>query len=271
MLAKAAARGADALILDMEDAVAPSAKLDARATIRSQLDRFEPEGPEIWIRVNNQPELMDEDLAVAANPIVAGVFLPKVNRADEVERSLTVLAARPDIQIDAMIETGRGLLNAASIAAAPHVRHITLGLADMGADLNVAADPDDTVWGPVRMHVVVASAAAEIDPPVAPVSPNLTDLDGYRRGCESWAADGFGGRQVIHPAQVPIVNETFSPSPDEVAEARRLLDRFDTALAEGRGAIRDEDGTMIDEAFVRRARRIVDIADRDETGPSRAP
>ena len=113
------------------------------------------------------------------------------------------------------------------------------------------------------MQMVVVSGAVGIEPPIAPVSPNFTDLHRFRSATERWAAHGYGGRQVIHPAQVPIVNEAFSPSPEEIAAARRIVDLFDAALAEGRGAIRDDDGTMIDEAFVRRARRIAGLGRHD--------
>ena len=259
MLAKAAGRGADALILDMEDAVAPSAKLEARATIRRQLDELAPSGLEIWIRVNNDPGLLTEDLDVATHPVVHGVFLPKVNSAEDVERALEVVA-RTDLAIDPMIETGRAVLDAEHIASAPNVTHVTLGLADLGADLHVSASPDDPAWASIRMQMVVVSSAVGIEPPLAPVSPNFNALDSFGAGCRAWANAGYGGRQVIHPAQVAIVNDVFSPSATEIDEAHRVVKRFDAALADGQGAIRDDDGTMLDEAFVRRARRILDIA-----------
>jgi len=263
MIAKAATRGADALILDMEDAVAPAAKLDARATIAAHLDEFGAGGPEVWIRVNNLPDLCEGDLAVAAHPVVQGVFLPKIQTAGEVERAAAILdkAGRAGVPLDAMIETGRAVLEAEAIATAPNVVHLTLGLADLSADLHVNGAPDDPVWAPIRLQVVIVSAATGLDPPIAPVSPNFTDLGAFAAGCSTWADAGYGGRQAIHPAQVQTINSAFNPSDEELAEARRLLALFDAALADGRGAIRDRDSNMLDEAFVRRARRIVALAD----------
>jgi citrate lyase subunit beta/citryl-CoA lyase len=255
MLQKAATRGADALILDMEDAVAPAAKLLARSTITEHLDWFEVDGPEIWIRVNNVPELLDGDLAVARHPVVRGVFIPKVNTAAEVKQAIERIGRR--VSIDAMIETGRAVLDIRDIASVPGVAHLTLGLADLGADLLVDADPDDPLWGPVRMQVVLASAAAGIESPIAPVSPNFQDIDVFSQRCEAWARAGYGGRQLIHPAQVTPANAAFAPTPEQVTEARRVLAKFEEALATGSGAIRDDDGTMLDEAFVRRARQIL--------------
>ena len=255
MLQKAAARGADALILDMEDAVAPAAKLEARATIIEHLDAFDQDGPAIWIRVNNVPDLLDGDLAVAKNPKVDGVFIPKIDTAAEVERAIETIG-RP-VAIDAMIETGRAVLDARQIASVEGVAHLTLGMADLGADLLMDAAPDDPLWAPVRMQVVLASAAAGIEQPIAPVSPNFQDLDLFSRRCDEWARAGYGGRQLIHPAQVEPANAAFSPTDAQIAEARRVLARFEDALAAGTGAVRDDDGTMLDEAFVRRARQIL--------------
>jgi citrate lyase subunit beta/citryl-CoA lyase len=110
----------------------------------------------------------------------------------------------------------------------------------------------------VRMQIVLASAAAGLEPPIGPVSTDFTDLDALRESTWTLKRMGFGARAAIHPAQVGVINEMFTPTSEEVEEARRLLARFE---AGGRGATTDDDGRMIDEAFVRSARRILSIAD----------
>lgn len=265
MLTKAPSRGADALIIDLEDAVAPSAKVAARGVVRSHLDELGASGNPVWLRVNNTPDLLEGDLALAEHEAVSGIVLPKVDDPAEpvaVGRELERLG-RPGLPVDAMIETGRALLAAEAIAAVPGVVRLTLGLGDLGADLAVDAGPDDELWAPIRLQIVVVSAAHELERPIAPVSPNFRDLELYEATSRRWATAGYGGRQAIHPSQVPVLNEVFGPSPAAVAEARRIVELFDRALADGTGAIIDTDGTMIDEAFVRRARAILDVA-RDQ-------
>jgi citrate lyase subunit beta/citryl-CoA lyase len=274
MLAKAPARGADALIIDLEDAVAPSVKSHARDTTASWLGTLEPPHPDIWVRVNHPGDLFELDLQAVVGPQVSGLMVPKVSTAGELARAANLIDDAEianrlpggSIRLLPIIETAAGLLRIADLGASRRVSQLMIGELDLSAELGI--DPHNSAaLAPLRMQVVVASAALGLDPPLGPVSPDFRDLDGLRRETTVLAGLGFGSRPAIHPAQVPIFNQVFSPSPEAVGEARRLIALYETALADGRGAATDADGRMVDEAVVRVARRTLERA-RPEQGRS---
>ncbi|MGZ8755492.1 MAG: HpcH/HpaI aldolase/citrate lyase family protein, partial [Acidimicrobiia bacterium] len=115
---------------------------------------------------------------------------------------------------------------------------------------------------PLRMQLVVASAAAGSEPPLGPVSTNYRDLESLRDETRRLVRLGFGGRPAIHPAQVPVFNEVFIPSQADVHRAQRLVDLYESAISQGRGAVTDEEGRMVDEAVVKIARRVIESARR---------
>ncbi len=143
------------------------------------------------------------------------------------------------------------------VAASPWVEGLALGESDLLADLGCAPDLDADERRPLRMAMVVASAAAGRRGPTAPASTDYRDLDGFRDSCRTLRRLGYAARSAVHPAQVPVINEEFAPTADEVARARALIDEFDAAIAAGRGVVVGTDGTMIDEAVVRSARRLL--------------
>ena len=255
MFAKARSRGADALILDLEDAVPEAAKEEARLAVADFLRTRAGQGPAIWVRLNAGELLADDVRAIiAAGP--DGVSLPKVSSPEDVARLGELLAGRP-VPIIALIETAAGVLNAPAIARAPGVVRLAIGEADLCAELAMAPSDDEHELAPIRTHIVLASAAAGLEPPVGPVSTDFADLEAFRRSTEAIRRMGFGGRAAIHPAQVGVVNDVFTPTADAVAEARRLIARFEAA---GGGAGVDEHGRMVDEAVVRAARRTLSLA-----------
>ena len=150
-------------------------------------------------------------------------------------------------------------LAAREIAAVPGVVRLQVGETDLAADLGFLG-VDDLAWDAIRVQTVIVSAAAGIGAPVAPVSTEFRDLDAFAASTRALAARGYVGRACIHPAQVAVANEVFMPAPDEVQRARRLVQTYDDALAEGRGVIVGDNGRMIDEAVVRNARRIIALA-----------
>lgn len=239
---KAVASGADAVILDLEDAVAVSKKDEARAAVEAWLGARAPGGPRIVVRVNNGTALNADARAAARADALS---LPKATVAD-----LDRLEGR--LPVIALIETARGVLDARAIASHPRVARLAIGEADLGAELQIA--PASDAWMAIRAGIVVASAAAEIEPPVGPVSTDFRDLDALRASTEVLRDAGFGARAAIHPAQVPVINGVFTPDDETVARARALVERFDAA---GGGVATDDDGRMIDEAIVRSARRII--------------
>ncbi|MGH9109636.1 MAG: HpcH/HpaI aldolase/citrate lyase family protein [Acidimicrobiales bacterium] len=279
-LGRALDRGADALIVDLEDSVAPDAKPSARRLVAGWLaragDHAEGRAPvEIWVRVNAvgsaRPQDIGDDVAAVVGPALAGICLAKTQSAEDVELLGELLTGAEigagmepgTLHVSALIESARGLLAAPAIATAARLGRLQVGEADLAAELRVAAGPDEGELAALRLQVVVASAAAGIAAPIGPVSTNFEDLGAFRAGTERLKRLGFGGRAVIHPAQIPVVHEVFTPSPDEVRQARELVDRFDAAVASGSGVIVDEGGRMVDEAVVRVARNLLARAGAD--------
>ncbi len=273
MLAKAGNRGADAVIADLEDAVAPASKAAARATVTAWLADQRDPGFDVWVRINSTLDLRDADAAVADTGNLFGLVVPKVKSVEELfEVSARVGAIEAAAGIPAgrtrllpIIETARAMRSVDDIAAAPRVHQLMIGEFDLGADLGV--DPAATeAMLPLRMEVVVASAAAGIAPPLGPVLADFRDLDELAADTRRLVRQGFGSRPAIHPAQVAVINAAFTPGPDEVIRARRLVELYEAALAAGQGAVTDDDGRMVDEAVVRVARRVLEAARRSE-GP----
>ncbi|BEL08076.1 CoA ester lyase [Actinoplanes sichuanensis] len=255
MLAPALKRGADALIVDLEDAVPPDEKEAARYTVAEWL-RWLPADAPVWVRINTGPAgLVDARTVIA--PALRGLVVAKAS-AEQV----TTLAALLDehdpagaIGLVPLLETPRAILDAAAIAAAPRVTRLQIGEADLAAELGVT--PGDQELLLVRSTVVLASAAAGIAPPAAAVTTDFRDLDALRRSTLALKRLGFRGRACIHPAQIPIVHEVFTPTDAELAQARDLVARFEQA---GGGVCLDARGRMVDLAVVREARNVLAMA-----------
>ena len=258
LMEKALASAADAVVLDLEDAVAPSRKAEARAAVAELLRARS--GKPVLVRINAEASgLAEDDLAAIAGPWLAGVRLPKVESPDWVR----AVAAQLDrhgcaTRIHPLIESALGLERAYEIARA-HARVATLGLgeADLGADLGIS-DPAGLRYA--RSRVVAAARAAGLPAPVQSVYPHLRDLDGLRRSTEEGRAMGFFGRSVIHPAQLPVVNAVFTPDEEEVRRARELVAALEAAEADGTGALALPDGRFVDRAVVASARRTLALA-----------
>ncbi|MFI2664204.1 HpcH/HpaI aldolase/citrate lyase family protein [Micromonospora carbonacea] len=266
VLARAAGRGADALIIDLEDAVAPASKDRARELVSAFL-RDPPVGLALWVRVNPGAEALTDLEAVVA-PALAGVCLAKAETAVEVTAvadALGDLERRRDIApgaigISALLESAAAVSRINEIATAPRVIRLQLGEADLKADLGVELGPDERELLWVRSRAVLASAAAGIDPPVAPVSIDFRDVDALRESTRALKRLGYRGRACVHPAQVEVVNDVFTPSVEELERARELIEGYEAALAAGSGVFVDATGRMVDLAVVRAARRILELA-----------
>ena len=243
--AKALASGADAVILDLEDAVALPAKDDARAAVVAHI-----QGPvgsvEQWVRINTAERGLADLDAVAGLPGLTGIFVPKATRGD-----LDRLASIADVPRCALIETAAALLELSTIAAADSLISLAMGEVDLAADLGLEPSPDERELRSLRMDVVVASAAAGRQAPIGPVSTDIKDLYGLGQSTESLRRSGFGSRQAIHPAQVPVINLAFTPTAKAVDSAEALLAQAQSAD----GVWVDDAGRMVDEAVLRSARR----------------
>lgn len=274
MLSKAANRGADALIVDLEDAVGVDLKEAARRATRSWLEAEEGKALRVWVRVNHHLSLIEDDIRSAlVPPLLSGFVIPKVDAAEQLERIGAILDTEErrmgleqgTIRLIPMVESARGLLAVAELALSPRVERLMIGEVDLAADLQLDS-PDDPTMAPLRMPLVVASTAAGIEPPVGPVSTDYRDLEGLRDGTIGLRSMGFGARPAIHPSQIEVINSVFTPTPEEVERARQLLRLYEQAEEEGRGTVVDEGGRMVDMAVVRSARRTVELVDRLQGG-----
>ncbi len=267
-LAKALSRQADALIIDLEDAVVPERKAEARKTARHWLASIESRGPsttEIWLRINSGAA-GQEDLAAVFSPALHGICVPKVygpNDLAPVQALLREVAVKTALSpaplaLQPLIETASGVLAAEPIARAEGVQRLQLGEVDLGAELGVERSAGDQEFLLARSHIVLSCAAAGIDPPVGPVSVDFADLERFRSGTLALKRLGFRSRACIHPAQVTVANEVFTPARSDIERARNQVNAFDRAVAAGSGVLRDDNGAMVDEAVVRAARRLLD-------------
>jgi len=265
LLGKALASGTHGLILDLEDGVAPANKKEARRQVLAALNDRETtvDGPPLIVRVDPHGADADADLEVAVGGGADAIVLAKSTRStlDHVDAALRRLEhhheGRP-VPVIALIESARGLLDAAVMAEHQRVDGLAIGEADLGAELGVDPGIDGIAMAPYRATIVVASAAAGLRRPTGPASTDFRDLDALLRSCEHLRRQGFGARSAIHPAQVAVINEAFAPTQIEIERARATVAAFDAGVAEGRGVQLGDDGTMLDEAVIRAARRVLD-------------
>lgn len=246
-------RGADEVIIDLEDAVAPKAKDRARETVRIWLhDLPVLDNVGVWVRVNSG-QLREADVrAVAGAPALTGFVLAKAESVDELVDLDTLLSSLGSTAgVVPLLESARAVLRAGELARAPRVQRLQIGEADLRADVGISPGPDERELLYARSHVVLASTAAGINPPIAPVSTNFRDLDTFRESTLELARLGFVGRACIHPAQVAVANDVFTPSAEVVDAASRLIGRWEFA---GAGVAVDDDGHFVDEAVIRQAR-----------------
>jgi citrate lyase subunit beta/citryl-CoA lyase len=255
-LVRSLERGADEIIIDLEDAVAPKAKDRARETARIWLhDLPVLAGVGVWVRVNSGALREADVRAVAGAPALTGFLVAKTETVDElVELDRLLASIGSTAGVVPLLESARAVLRAGEIARAPRVQRLQVGEADLRADVGITTGPDERELLYARSHVVFASAAAGIKPPIAPVSTNFRDLEAFRASTRELARLGFVGRACIHPDQVAVANEVFTPTPDEVEVARRLVGRWEFA---GVGVAVDDEGRFVDEAVVRQARLVL--------------
>ena len=244
---------ADAVMLDLEDAVPPDAKQQARVMVARVL----AERP-AWVRINTvRTDLATADLAAVAG-LAAGIRIPKAESAADVQ---WVADRAPGTPLICAIESARGLLAAPEIAAVPGVRHLSMGGVDLRRDLAVGEGDLQTLYA--RSHIVVASRAAGLGPPINSVYPYLDDDLGLRRQAEFSRSLGFFGKSAIHPRQLEVIHDVFTPSAQELTWARAVLEAF---AAAGGNAVKLPDGEFVDLPVADRARRLLELAGRHLAG-----
>lgn len=256
LLPKATARGADALIVDLEDAVPFAQKAAARPLAASAIRSLAERGATVLLRLNSEPDLWREDLKDQPLELLAGVILPKVEAPEQIEALVQVLEALGPagaVQITIQIETPRGVLAAHSICAHPELAAVGFGAEDYCAALAVPPTPSALTW-PAQQVITCAHAFELPCWGLAASVALINDPDAYAESVREARAMGFTGTVCIHPNQVHIVNEGFSASAAELAWAQRVVEADEIAQAQGIGAIL-LDGRMIDRPIVERARR----------------
>ena len=256
-LEKARTLPVDAIIFDLEDAVAVEEKPAARATLAEALAQG-GYGPRMKIvRINGlDTDWGADDARAAAGMGCDAILLPKVERADQVQALANLIGDTP---IWAMMETPRGMLNAAQIAAHPQLQGFVMGTNDLAKDLNTRARPDRLPMM-AGLGLCLLAAKAEGILIVDGVYNAFKDEDGLRAECDQGRDMGFDGKTLIHPAQVAIANAAFAPSEAEIDLARRQIAAFEQAEAEGQG-VAVVDGRIVENLHVATARATLAKAD----------
>jgi len=258
VVAKALASGADVVIVDLEDAVAPDRKGYAREATAELLSSSHPVPVHVRVNALDGPHARLDLKAIAALPGLSGLRLPKVTSSAQVIRiaKTTVAASGGTPALYALLETALGVEHAHAIAAAhPALRGISLGESDLRADLGVREDAG-LDW--CRSRIVVAARAAGLPPPPQSVHPDIRDLEGLAASCTRGRTLGFLGRAAIHPRQLPIIEQAYLPTEREIEEAEEIV----KAATREQGAQALPDGRFIDAAVVATAQRTLSLANR---------
>ena len=266
---KALMSDADAAVLDLEDAVALSEKINARAALKEALSL--PRSGDVFVRVNGaQTEFILGDLLAAVTKGVKGIVLAKSESAEEVrqvdwlmdkierERGL----APGGLELIPFIESANAIINAYSIASAcPRISRMFFGGVDYVLDIGTSFSKGGSEIFYARSQLVVASRAAGIEAPIDTVYPDFKDIEGLIADAKAVRQMGFQGKLAIHPGQVGPLNEVFTPTTAEISWAKRIVAVFDESEAKGQ-AVLQVDGKMIEYPIANRARRIITLAEQ---------
>lgn len=274
---------ADAVILDLEDSVADASRTTARRLAGEFVERAEPNGPSVFARINPlSAGQLAEDLDAVVRPSLGAVLLPKICDASEVaelDRQLSWYEGHRGlghgtVRIWPLIETPAAISVVDQIAtASPRVTFLGGAISDGGdlvSSLGLEVQPDGLESLYIRSRILIAARTAGVHNPVTGLFTDIDDLDGLEQAARRGRVLGYEGMMVIHPSHVPIVNRVFTPSADEVAEARRVLDALGIADRQGSGAAR-LDGRMIDAAMAKSAQRVIERNSRARNRSPRHP
>ncbi|MBI4965032.1 MAG: CoA ester lyase [Desulfomonile tiedjei] len=264
---KAFSSNADAVILDLEDAVAVSEKMKARSLVVDVLSRMRRDGT--YVRVNgvNTPWIVGDLMAVVGGR-PAGIMLPKAECPEEVKRVDWLIGQLEseyglpprNIELLALVETARGVAKACEVASASsRTRRLAFGAVDFTLDMGLRPSGKGTELFFARSQLAIASRAAGIEGPIDTVYVNLKDDAGLMEDCRVARELGFLGKLAIHPAQIATINEVFSPAQSEVDYALKVVHAFDEAESQGIAAVQ-LDGKFIDYPVAEWARRTLDVA-----------
>lgn len=269
MIAKSITLGVDSICMDMEDGAAVNKKAEARATIAKALQELDFGASEKLARINSIGsgwEREDIDAVLPHHP--DGIVIPKVESYEQVEWASQIIEAAElkngwrinSIRILIGIETAKGILNLKEIAAHPRLDALIFGGEDFAASIGATRTKEALELLFARQAVVVACAAYDLQA-IDIVTIDYKDAENLKRESEFGAGLGFGGKQIIHPNQVSIVQEAFTPSQEALAYAQRIVETFEASQKEGKGAY-SLDGKMIDMPLLRNAQKVLARAKR---------
>ncbi|MBI51599.1 MAG: hypothetical protein CL779_00070 [Chloroflexi bacterium] len=259
----------DAVILDLEDAVPHNQKELARNMVAEIISEHSQEGqPYCFVRINHPSlHLVELEIDAITQKGLFGIRIPKVETNDDihvVENFLKIAEQKKDLQIGSIkiicnIESSKGILNASSILqASDRVVGFAFGAADFAKDIGVW-QPDDFSFLYPKSHLVITSSAHTVQPPIDSVYANLNDESGLKESSALAKNLGFFGRSAIHPKQVPIINEIYTPTTEEIKKAQSIIDALEKAEQNSKGAI-DVAGDFVDIAIVKKAEGIINLA-----------
>lgn len=260
LLRKAPNSGADVVVFDLEDAVAPSAKTEARESVREAVSTLDTDC-ELCVRINPLAAGGQADLE-ALIPVLGDVdslMLPKVSSAEDVRALSDELAEHGEsLPVLALLETAAGVLSAPDIAAVDAVDALLLGAEDLSADTGLTRTAEGSEISYARQHVVLAASSQDIDA-IDTLYTDFQDTDGLAEDTAVAVQLGFDGKMAIHPAQMSVINDAFTPDEERIAWAQDVLEARDRAEADGRGVF-SVDGEMIDAPLIAQATDVIDRA-----------
>ena len=271
LLSKAGSSGADAVILDLEDAVAVSEKAAARQCVVEAFSARPNSGTQYYVRVNSiDTPYCEDDIKATVGPWLHGVVLPKVESGSCLNRAEQWLAAAEAAcgmtlgQLDLMpiIETAAGVESAKEIATTnSRIRRMAFGGGDYTLDLNYEWNADEAVLAYARAKLSHAARLGNLEPPIDTVVLQIRDDERFLQSARYGKQFGFGGKLCIHPSQVPLTHDVFTPSAGEIAHARAVVAAFEAAEAAGMASIQ-LDGYFIDYPIVYKSQRILALAEK---------
>ncbi len=274
---KAPSCGADGIILDLEDSIAPADKAAARILIKDAAKAAGTGGADVLVRINRPLDLAVRDIETVVSPEITALMIPKIESAGHVRLLAELVSSveakrgmtRGHTRFYVVVESVQAFPHMFEIAAAhPRIVAFTCGTEDFTASTGSQPDPDVLLY-PKQQGIIAARAAGAVPLGILASSANFRDIDGYKTAIAKSRRFGVEGSPCIHPTQVTALNEGFSPSAKELADAERVVATYAKSIAEGRGSI-GLDGMMLDVPVVERSERVLEIGKRIAEREARA-
>ncbi|MFH1115187.1 MAG: CoA ester lyase [Pseudomonadota bacterium] len=270
---KAYLRGADAIVLDLEDALPPKEKDPARRLLKDAIVAAGRGGADVFVRINNDPGMLDPDLEAAVQPGLHGIFLPKVETGNQVSSVAERISKLENdrriesgqVKLSLHVESPRGLLRLQEIAvASPRAESMSLGVDDYCLSLGIEPSEEGSeLYFPLSMMAIICKAEGLNPMGIVGSVANFNDTVGFEQAAQRGREIGCTGALCIHPKQVHILNRVFSPVPEKLDWARRAVKAFEAGVEQGKAAV-SLDGRMVDTPIYKQARLLLERAEAVE-------